>query len=295
MYRAERIRQRLAAGRLGGDNLVRPLGETGWRRLREVPELAPLEGNHRTKGRFAPLVGLAWHAAVWAGASRFLKLPPFVVGAWGFGLCMHALGVVSRVLTERRARVEPAGESDPASEGVGAPASEVDAFLAELGAMLDDLDRTAATLRLKGVPDLPALRSAAVELRRRHLALLALSGPVERSRLEEERARALSQAEESKDPRTVEALKAQARSVSERLESLREAAEAAARLEARERTLLHQVEALRLGLARFGADEAPAPDLASEVQRLELDLKASAEVEADLARARLGARQPARG
>jgi len=297
VYGAERVRQRLASGRLDGDSLVRRLGEAEWRRLREVPELirSPLPHAHASRSRSGPLVGLAWHAAIWAGLSWRVHLPLWVVLPWGFAVCLHALRVVRGFLARRPGQARATGETTPAADRVGAAEPEADAFLAELGVMLDDLERTAAALRLAGVPDLPALRAATLELRRRHLALVAFSGPVERTRLEEERDRALSQASRSTDPRTVEALKAQARSVNERLESLREAAEAAARLEARERTLLHQVEALRLGLARYGADEAPAPDLAGEVQRLELDLKSSAEIEAHLARARLEARQPADG
>jgi hypothetical protein len=75
-----------------------------------------------------------------------------------------------------------------------------------------------------------------------------------------------------------------------RLAALEQAAGAAARLGARERTLLHQIEALRLSLLQTGLDERRTPDLAGEIQRLQLDLRANAEIEADLARARLGTR-----
>jgi len=50
------------------------------------------------------------------------------------------------------------------------------------------------------------------------------------------------------------------------------------------------VEALRVSLLQSGLDEARAPDLAGEVERLRLDLRAETELESDLARARLGGR-----
>jgi hypothetical protein len=116
-----------------------------------------------------------------------------------------------------------------------------------------------------------------------------LGDPAARERLTRERDAALAQAAAARDPRTIEVLRDQARSVGERLESMREAAETAARLEARERTLLHQVESLRLALLRSGAEEARAPELADEARRLQADLKAEAEIDNAMAAARLRA------
>lgn len=285
--RAERVRRRVARGHLDGDTQVRPLGSSEWRPIREVEELRPGAAPDVRARRWEALQGLLTHAAVYAGVNLFIGLPRVAMLGWGFALFMHALGTLQRLFApaERQPADPKRSQRDP--QPTAAPARDPDPFLDELGAALRDLERVATTRRLEDV-DLAALRNAAEQLRARHLALVGLSEPAALARLAEERDRALSRAAAARDPRTIEALKDQARSVSERLEALQEAGEAAARLEARERTLLHQVEALRLALARSGADEAVAPDLAAEVRRLQLDVKASAEVEVHLARARLG-------
>ncbi|HET6436956.1 MAG TPA: hypothetical protein VFG59_02755 [Anaeromyxobacter sp.] len=293
VYGTERIRRKLARGRLHADSLVRPLGDSQWKPLGEVPVLLapPTVENHGDGGRGAVLLGVVQHAAVWAAVSYFFNLPPVAVKFWGLAVGLHALSTVPKLFRRRTPGPPPlAGQAEAAA----GPAREADPFLTELDTVLGDLERAASSRDLPGAVDIPALRSAAEELRRRHLSLLGLADPAAQARLAEERDRALSQAAAAKDPRTVEALREQARSVGERLDSLREAAETAARLEARERTLLHQLEALRLAVARSGADEARPPELAGEVQRLRLDLKAGAEVEEHLARARLLAEQGSR-
>lgn len=290
VYRAERVRRRVARGHLDGDTQVRPLGCSEWRPIREVEELRPGAAPDVRARRWEALQGLLTHAAVYAGVNLFIGLPRVAMLGWGFALFMHALGTLQRLFAPAEGRPADSTRTQRDPQPAAAPARErePDPFLDELGAALGDLERVAATRRLEDV-DLAALRSAAEQLRARHLTLVGLSDPAALARLTEERDRALSRAAAARDPRTIEALKVQAGSVSERLEALQEAGEAAARLEARERTLLHQVEALRLALARSGADEAVAPDLAAEVRRLQLDVKASAEVEVHLARARLGA------
>jgi hypothetical protein len=294
-YRAERIRRKVARGKLMGESRVRPVGGDDWRPLREVPHLcrppAPWRAAGDHGGRWGEVQGLIWHVGIYAGVCWFFHLPTWAWVGWGIGVASHVLGAVPRIIRGAPQLPEKPAEAQGGAAAAEAPAESLDRdpFLAELAMAIADLERIASSRQLTGV-DLKALRASAEDLRRRHLQLSLLAEPKGMARLAEERDRALAQAAQATDPRTVEALQAQAQSVGERLGSLKQAGEAAARLEARERTLLHQVESLRLELARSGADEAMPTDLAAEVKRLQADVQATAEVEAHLARARLGAR-----
>jgi hypothetical protein len=236
----------------------------------------------------ARIQGLIWHAGMWGICSYFF-LPRPAILIWGLFVAMHAISEIPRIFA-----AAPSEASLPDSVPAGRPDAverESDPFLAELTSALDALQKVAEKKGLPAGIDLQALRDAAHELRRRHLALDGLAEPAARDRLTSERDDALSQAAKARDPRTIEVLQQQARSVSERIGALEQAADASARLQARERTLLHQIEALRLSILQSGVDEERSPDLAGEVRRLQLELKADAEVEAHLARARIGTRQ----
>ncbi|MFT3914961.1 MAG: hypothetical protein QM704_12845 [Anaeromyxobacteraceae bacterium] len=271
----------------------------GWERRRQRRrERREQQGEalqHRRRG-WGEVPGFVSHAGVWAILSFGLhQLPEVAVWWWGFAVAMHGVGILGRVLSRRPPEPAPPlpeptarREAPPALEPAASPAP-ADPFLAEVDAAIAALEQAAGARTLPGV-DLAALRTTAAELRRRHLALLALGDEAAWERLARERAEALERAQAAADPRTAEVLRAQADSVAGRLAALEQALGAAARLEARERTLLHQVEALRLSLLQTGVDEAAGPDLAAEVERLRLDLRAEAELESDLARARLGAR-----
>jgi len=299
-----RLRRRIARGRIPVDARVRAVGDRDWRAIRDVPELLePLPPGASRGGETAwSLVsGLLANAGAFAVFGLWmLHGDPWVVAGWGFGLAMHALNVAGKLASARRARraLEGARAGQPAELGAGGPGRSGqeaapgprDPFLAELEAAVASLEAAARPSGLPRSVDLGALRTTAAELRRQHLALEVLADGAARERLSREREEAEAGASRSSDPRTAEVLRAQARSVEARLAALEQAAGASARLAARERTLLHQIEALRLALLQTGLDEERAPDLAGEVERLQLDLRANAEIEADLARARLGAR-----
>jgi hypothetical protein len=235
--------------------------------------------------------GLLGNAGSWAILWALGVIPPVAAAWWGLGVAIHAVGVAGKLLASRRPQA-----ALPAPEPVAEPAAaaRTPGFLADLDAALAALSRAAAERGLPPGVDLPALRAAAASLHGRAEALAALGGEDDRVRLAAERDAARARAESAADPRTREALHAEAASAEERLAALERAADAAARLASRERTLLHQVEALRVSLLEAGADEGAAPDLAAEVERLRLDVQANAEVDAHLARARLGAAAQAR-
>src|SRR5512142_2719463 len=90
VYRAERIRRKVARGKLIGESTVRPLGATAWQPLRDVPDLLrpPAAGcgpggRVGGAGRAARLQGLLWHVGIYAGVCWFLHLPPVVWALWG--------------------------------------------------------------------------------------------------------------------------------------------------------------------------------------------------------------------
>jgi hypothetical protein len=283
------IRSRLARGRLSPDTQVRPLGDPGWRPLREVPEL--LGAEPAQTGSWPRIHGFLWNAGAWAIMSFGLGLPRAATLWWGLAVVLHGVSLVVRFASAPRARRASLPEGSKEGEALPAPAqAAADPFLAELEAAIGELAAAAGPAGLPRGLDLQALRAAAGELRRQHRALEAQADGPARERLQGERDEALAAAGRTKDPRTAEVLQDQAESVERRLRALEQAADAAARLGARERTLLHQVESLRLSLLQSGVDESRAPDLAEEVERLRLDLRASEELESDLARARLGAR-----
>jgi hypothetical protein len=243
--------------------------------------------------------GFLWNAGAFGVIWATLDLPAVALGFWGIGLAMHGVATVPALRAWWRKRRASAQREHPeqatAAEALPAAASsQADPFLAELERALAALGPASGGRPLPQGLDLAALRREAEALRDRHLALAGLATGDARERLVAERAETVARAEAAPDPRTAEVLREQARTVADRLEALDEAAGAAARLDARERTLLHQLEALRLSLVRAGVDEERAPDLAGEVRSLQLDVKAASELEADLARARLGAarRQP---
>jgi len=304
LYTEAQLARRVGRGKLAFDDLVRPLGEEGWRPAGEAVSVPGGLVRAQQLHRWQLVQGLLWHVGVFAGVSYYAHLPPIAVMGWGIGVAAHALKTVGRLVWsgQRRLPVTDTG-AVPAGAPAMAPARtaaalaqprqpaapSADPFLSELASVLDDLDRIARERDLPGSVDLAALRSSAQELRRRHLDLARIGDPATAARLTRERDDALAQAAAARDPRTVEVLRDQARSVNERLESMREATEAASRLEARERTLLHQVESLRLAHLRSGADEAPAAELGDEARRLQSDLKAEAEIDNALAAARLRA------
>jgi hypothetical protein len=218
-----------------------------------------------------------------------IGLPRIASLFWGLAVALHGVAVVGRLVGASRARRVPEAARVSAPLPSRAAAS-ADPFLGELETAIAALERAAGAAGLPRGVDLAALRAAGAELRRQHLALDAQAGGEARERLQKERDEAIAGAARTADPRTAEVLRDQATSVERRLAALDQAADAAARLAARERTLLHQLESLRLSLLQSGVDESRAPDLAEEVERLRLDLRASEEIETDLARARLGAR-----
>ncbi len=296
VYPENLLLRRLAVGELSGDDPIRAVGESAWRPLRSVPDFtaaaaqADAQGHSGSRSRslWLSLQAVVIHAAVWAGVSFLFHLSRVAVIGWGVAVAIHAVTSLVRLFSG-------GGRSALPSEASSIPAlPSSDGFLDELSTALQALEQAAKAKGMLEGFDLAALRKAAADLRRQHLAMATLAEPAARDRLTQERNEVLAQAERSQDPRTIEVLRDQAQSVTEQLTGLQQAADAAARLQARERTLLHQIEALRLSLMQSGVDEVQAPDLAAEVQKLQLDLKAEAEVETGLAQARIAPGQAQR-
>lgn len=308
VYDDRRFLRALRHGRISGDTPIRRLGDTEWKPLRERPDLiAELEGQAgRGRGprlaRLAAVQGLLMHVAVFVGVSELAGLPPDAVKWWGFAVAVHAFGTVMTVLKlrARETAALPAAQQTvavPASRPVSQPnhdswpsrSAADDPFLGELDAALEALREASRGSELDFDKVRDSVREAGADLRRRHLALSQIADPAARERLTRERDETISRAGAETDPRTIEALQHQARSVAERLGGMEDAARAAARLDARERTLLHQIESMRASLLQAQAEARPAPDLTADLTRLQKDLKAEAEIENHLARGRMQA------
>ena len=207
------------------------------------------------------------------------------------GLAIAAVVAALTFTTVRSLRrADPQSGAAPAAKGVEAKtaAAPADAYLAELETAFTALEKQAAELGKTGeLGDLPAIKKAATSLHKRRLGLLPLCDPQMRARLDKEQDEAIAAEEKADVPMTKDVYRQQALALQQRIDAIDEASAMAARLEARERTLLHQVENLRLQLARSGVEETATPSLAGDIERINRELAAETEV-AEVSRGRLG-------
>lgn len=146
---------------------------------------------------------------------------------------------------------------------------------------------TDTELRLTSDSDVQALRKTAENLQSRRIALSALLNEDQLENLLIEKDEVHRQRDAATDPRTAAALEQQLASIEQRLVYLQGAVDAARRLEASERALVHQVEGLRLSLLQAAIANTETPDLSFELTRVREELDASHEIEESLAMARL--------
>ena len=282
----ERLRKKLRHGDLSGAELARQEGDTEWRPLYEVPlfrEEVPT-GDPRATARSRVAVGFGSHLFVflavvlglWATSGNFPGWSMF----WAIGLFFHGRNAYAsiRSLDRRPALATETGSNLPVAQ----TASETSPFMAELDGAIHNIHELR---RDTPVPGLDEVRAAALELDQGHARLRELASPGTRAALETERAE-LESSIASADPRTAEAYASTLEALRQRLATMREAEAAAARLDARRRTLLHQLEGLRLSLVHARLDTHETPDLGERVRELRRSADARAEVDEALARAR---------
>jgi hypothetical protein len=289
------LRRLLRKGDLSGVELARPSTEPEWRPLHDWPvfrEEVPVLGAPSAAARQRVQQKFLWHLAVFVAVVGGLTLSNGEFPLWGLfwavAIAGHARRAWPALTAGRTASPEPVASTSAAGAPVQAAtaAAPIEEAVPGLEAALEALEQTSQDPN-GTAPDVAAIRRAATDLHDRRSALTRLCDPVEMQRLQGDLVQARARAASAPDARTSEAFESEARAIQERLDSMSDAASAAARLEARERALLHQVEALRLAAARVRADqEGPGPGVAEQAARLTHELRAASEVEEHLARAR---------
>lgn len=299
-----KLRKLIREHDLGGHELVRGVGE-GEDALRPLHTLELYQQVHGVGPAEAEVVahaqrvrGFAYHVAAFLGV-MVLVGPAFWFVFWGIGLFAHfnraapslawlrgtgrPLGAVLGFPVRTDALPAPAEARVAKAEPLGDP---LEAALRAEWAGVQEL--------LQDGPAASSLREAwsGVEAAAAHRATLlaTLAGESEAAlvadmaRLETEAAAA--------DPVTREALEASRRALGGRLEALRSARTAEVRLRARVEAMLHQLKAVRLGLAaRWGP---ASKDLEAQAGALRSEARAAAELEEALAEARTPQGQTAR-
>jgi hypothetical protein len=287
----EKLRRKLRRGDLTGVEVARPEGAGEWRPLHAWPvfreevavegadtERAPLDRQVRGfLGHLVAFVGVMIGFTVMTGSI------PFWGAFWAIGLVLHAVRVGSAIV--RRAQRGHASQAAQAVEAVDAAALPEDAQHAALLSAVAALAGAGGDLDV----DMDALRRAGADLAEKRGALESAL-PADGARALEQQL-AAAQARATVGGPDAADHEAEARALRQRLSHVREVTGTVERLRARERALLHEVEALRLAALQAAAHdaEAPAPDLAAAAARLRAEVAAADEVDDLVRRARLAA------
>jgi hypothetical protein len=282
----ERLRKKLVSGDLTGLELAHPEGDLAWRPLHDWPvfaEVVPFTGSSREAAVERARHSFFWHAASFVGVIGFLTLQSGGVPGWSIFWLMGLAGHAFKALPALRPQLAQPPSPVPLTPPAPVSLQEVSpgGFLAQVEAVLDELARTGGTRVDRG-----ALREGAQALQTTLDGLAEAAEPEAGSRLQLDLADAEERVHAAPDEATAEIFQDEAQAIVARLDAWQDAATAVSRIQARQRTLLHQLHALRLDLAR---DEAPAAGLdpvQAQVAQLRQEAIAAAEIDQDLARAR---------
>lgn len=272
------VRDRLAKEDLTGAELARQ-DEGPWRPLHTFPvftEIVP-HGDAARTARDRALQPFLSHLAAFVGVVGFISLtgdPPFWAVWWGIGLVAHGLQTWSQI-----GKMRDALHAAPPAIGAAPPAIE-----ASPAALSDELARAFERLGVAAIRrpevisavEVAALRRQAEQLANDRELFAESANPEEIGRLREEEAATEAQLAQSTELVVRDALTQQLAFLRLRLEMLAESAETLRELDAKERSLIHQVETLRLGL--LGTARSAGVDLGEQVARLRADLETEREV-----------------
>lgn len=231
------------------------------------------------------LIGGGLHVASFIVVGTILGWPWQVMCLWALGLAAHLARTLPGLVRHLQGRSGPA-ERSAAVAAVPAASHSTDTYLRDITRSLQALRRAAAQAAVADDMDLDAVESVARTLHERCLRLGELVDAGLRRRLEGELSEARARAAESADDRAAEIHEAEAEAIVSRLEAMEAAAAVADRLRARERTILHEIDAARLELARSGLSDEPTASIGRHLVKLRADLAAETEVEDRLAQAR---------
>ena len=285
----DKLRRRLAKGDLSGLELAHPQSETGWRPLHDWPvfaETVPFQGSARGAAQARARHGFFWHLGAFLGVIGYLTLQQGSVPSWSvfwmLGLAGHALRALPAIRSFWEASEESQTEAVPVSQPSAGELQPADGFLGETEQALTELAQVGGDR-----VDIAALGEGAQALQDALERMAEGADPEAGRRLQEALDQATGQVEREQDAATAEIYQSEVQAIRARLDAWTDASAAASRILARQRTLVHQIHALRLDLAR---EESPPPAQAdpiqNQVQRLRKEAVAAAEVERDLARAR---------
>ncbi len=289
----EHLRRKLGSGDYTGLELAHPEGDLAWQPLHAWPvfaEVVPFEGSAEAAAIGRARKGFISHALAFAAVIGFLTLQSGAVPGWSIfwllGLAMHGVRVLPAFQSGSvEAEAEPEAVTSPVAalpEPVTLQEVRPAGFLGQVEALLHELARTAGDR-----VDVAALREGAEALERALASLQEAADPEEGARLQQALADAEERVHTAPDEASAEVFHAEAQAIVARLEAFGDAATAVSRLQARQRTLLHQLETLRLDLARGDTPASPAADpVRTQVARLRQEALAAAEVDDSLARAR---------
>jgi hypothetical protein len=263
----ESLRRMLRSGSLTGAELVRPLrGE--WVRLYELPLFADeLADDRSPRAIVLPRAGwrLAAHLAIFLVVVGVVR-EPALAGIWLFFLAAHAWRDGPLIVAAARAPTRRVDRLTAARPLVGA-----------VRGLLAQVDGKPAAAELATA--LRGLEQAGEELGRRVVALELVARPEELEDLRSEQQQVEARLDTTRDARTRQVLTKELGSLATRIASLGDAVAELERLRAEERSLHHQVEALRVELARGAAQREGAVDLLGRIDELRARARAEAEVE----------------
>jgi len=236
-----------------------------------------------TTRRLLASVGI--HVASYVVVGTILGFPWKVMAFWGVGLGIHLARTVPGLV--RHLRGDPqASIAPPAAATVPAAPPASDPYLRDLQHSMAALTRAADEAGVLKEMDIEPIGAAARNVHERRMRLAELVDPSVRRRLEGEHQEAAARAESAKDDRAAEVYEAEQRAITTRLDAMDDAETVADRLRARERTILHEIDAARLDLLRSGLTEQPSASLGRQLRKLHGELEAETEVEERLAQAR---------
>jgi len=263
---------------LTGIELAKPPGAETWAPLHSTAlyqQVVPHQGDLDAVLRRRVLTPWLRHIAIFVVlfvVFSITGLPTMWFPFWGIGVAVHGLSTLHKWMslpdrspTAQDGRVATA--QTPSSRASSELLAAIDALIAS-----------------GWHDDLTALRQAAEELAIRRAVAVDAADPDATQALIDERA-SVQHALTSADDTTAAMLRDQLGAIDARIAFHEEVQRLATRLQTRERTLLHQVESLRLG-ALSKEQSTARVDLDASVVRLRSELRADAEVSDALARAR---------
>lgn len=240
------------------------------------------------------IVGFAVHFVVFTAlllVSRGRIPGPSAAVWWGLGLGIHGvvalLPVILNQLSLRGAEPETQGAGPILRPTRGVARG----FWAEAGALIDALEQQRRDGGLHPRLDFAGLREAVLDLHHRADGLAGLGDEGDLLQLSVQQEEAAERARAAADETSAEAFEQEALAIAHRKSSLEAAIRTRVRLQARQRTLLHQLQSLRASGAHAlaGAAQGAEEELNAEAEQLLEELQANREVEEELARGRRSA------